>query len=246
MTNKLVVIINSLKVPKIKKILLYEMKFLVPNYSCLQNPWIGGYVPRSPFSLSSVLNWICWTTPPRKKFLGTPLAKVLDFVKADYSTLFIIVAKSKDEYSRIIQYRRTEDDIWHSRRSSTVVLLHSDWHISLAHNYARPCYIWTFLGVGSGRSISGWLSKIALWLGPNYFIFNSGMLPYMVTLSALSHLVMKLLTRKLMQFLPLSNDHYHTYLTTVWLISWTLEVKTKLLSKQKHYNAHNINTSIQL
>jgi len=38
MTNKLVVIINSLKVPKIKKILLYVMKFLVPNYSCLQNP----------------------------------------------------------------------------------------------------------------------------------------------------------------------------------------------------------------
>ena len=38
MTNKLVVIVNSLKVPKIKKILIYEMKFLVPNYSCLQNP----------------------------------------------------------------------------------------------------------------------------------------------------------------------------------------------------------------
>ena len=68
MTNKLVVIINSLnplnaelnpichllallgayhilhvsrirvKVPKIKKILLYEMKFPVPNYWCLQNP----------------------------------------------------------------------------------------------------------------------------------------------------------------------------------------------------------------
>jgi len=38
MTNKLVVIINSLKVPKINKSLLYEMKFLVPNYSCLQNP----------------------------------------------------------------------------------------------------------------------------------------------------------------------------------------------------------------
>jgi len=38
MRNKLVIIINSLKVPKIKKILLYEMKFLVPNYSCLQNP----------------------------------------------------------------------------------------------------------------------------------------------------------------------------------------------------------------
>ena len=53
MTNKLVVIINSLKVPKIKKLLLHKMKFLVPNYSCLQNPWLGGYAPRSPFSLSS-------------------------------------------------------------------------------------------------------------------------------------------------------------------------------------------------
>ena len=63
MTNKLVVIINSLKVTKIKKILLYEMKFLVPNYSCLQNPWIGSYCPQIP--VLSVLNWICWT-PPNK------------------------------------------------------------------------------------------------------------------------------------------------------------------------------------
>jgi len=36
MTNKLVVIMNSLKVPKIKKNLLCEIKFLVQNYSCLQ------------------------------------------------------------------------------------------------------------------------------------------------------------------------------------------------------------------
>jgi hypothetical protein len=48
MTNKLVIIIYSLKVPKIKKILLYAMKFLVPNYSCLQNPWLGGYRPQIP------------------------------------------------------------------------------------------------------------------------------------------------------------------------------------------------------
>jgi len=48
MINKLVVIINSLKVPKIKKILLYEMKLLVPNYSCLQNPSLGGYCPQIP------------------------------------------------------------------------------------------------------------------------------------------------------------------------------------------------------
>ena len=48
MTNKLVVIISSLKVPKMKKIILYEIKFLVPNYSCLQNPWLGGYCPQIP------------------------------------------------------------------------------------------------------------------------------------------------------------------------------------------------------
>jgi len=38
MTNKPVVILNSLKVPKIKKVLLCEMKCLVRNYRCLQNP----------------------------------------------------------------------------------------------------------------------------------------------------------------------------------------------------------------
>jgi len=62
MTNILVVIISSLKLPTINKILLYEMKFLVKNYSCLQKPWLVGFAPRSPFSLFSVLRWICWTT----------------------------------------------------------------------------------------------------------------------------------------------------------------------------------------
>jgi len=48
MINKLRFITNSLKIPKIKKLLLYEMKFLVPNYSCLQNPWLGDYRPQIP------------------------------------------------------------------------------------------------------------------------------------------------------------------------------------------------------
>jgi len=54
MTNKSVVIINILKVPKIKKILLYAMKFLVQNYSCLKK--------------TEFVN-----PPPPTKFLGTPL-----------------------------------------------------------------------------------------------------------------------------------------------------------------------------
>jgi len=62
MTNKLVVIINSIKVPKIKKILLYEMKFLLPNYSCLQNPWLD---PRSLCPQLNLLN-----LPPPNKIPG--------------------------------------------------------------------------------------------------------------------------------------------------------------------------------
>jgi len=74
MTNKLIVVINSLKVPKMKKILLYEMKFLVPNYSCLQDPWLGSYRPQIPVLpvLCPQLNLLN-LSPPRTKFLGTPL-----------------------------------------------------------------------------------------------------------------------------------------------------------------------------
>jgi len=70
MTDKLVVIINSLKVPKIKKILLCEMKFLVPNYSCLQNPLPGGLPPPDPRSLCPQLNLLNPPPPPADKIPG--------------------------------------------------------------------------------------------------------------------------------------------------------------------------------
>jgi len=40
------------------------MKFLVQNYSCLQNPRLGGY--RLQIPVLSVLNWICWTPSPEQ------------------------------------------------------------------------------------------------------------------------------------------------------------------------------------
>ena len=64
MPNKLIVIINGLKVPKIKKILLYGMKFLVPNYSCLQNPWLEGYRPPDPRSVSPLSSTEFVEPPP--------------------------------------------------------------------------------------------------------------------------------------------------------------------------------------
>ena len=48
------------------------MKFLVPNYSCLQNHWLRGYRPRIPV-LSVLCPQLNLLNPPRKKFLGTPL-----------------------------------------------------------------------------------------------------------------------------------------------------------------------------
>jgi len=97
MTNKLVVIINSPKVPKIKKILLCEMKFLAPNYSCLQDHWLEGYHPQIP-DLSVLCPQLNLLNPPQTKFLGTPLVQYQKTQKKktavtqkgdDYTTLFI-------------------------------------------------------------------------------------------------------------------------------------------------------------
>ena len=51
------------------------MKFLVPNYSCLQNPWLEGYRPQ--ITVLSVLNWICWT--PTNKLPGYATGRLCSF-----------------------------------------------------------------------------------------------------------------------------------------------------------------------
>ena len=48
------------------------MKFLVPNYNCLQNPWLGGYRPQIPV-LSVLRPQLNLLNPPWTRFLGTPL-----------------------------------------------------------------------------------------------------------------------------------------------------------------------------
>jgi len=78
MTNKLVVIINSLKVPKIKKILLREI-------SCtkLQLPpefLTRGLPPPDPRSLCPLPSTEFVETPLRTKFVGTPLNQPKAFV----------------------------------------------------------------------------------------------------------------------------------------------------------------------
>ena len=104
MTNKLVVIINSLKVPKIKKILVYEMKFLVPNYSCLQNPWLGRYSPQNPF-LSVLCPQVNLLTPP-------PPNKIPGYATAMRCRIFYLSSLcSKTQRSKHVKISISWEDI---------------------------------------------------------------------------------------------------------------------------------------
>ena len=110
MTNKLVVIINSLKVPKIKKTLLYEMKFLVPNYSCLQ---IRGLPPPDPRSLCPLSSTEFVDPPRKKKFLGTPLASMITWLKhsgflfrGPFSAVYVVAVNGEVEPKQMLEYWR--------------------------------------------------------------------------------------------------------------------------------------------
>jgi hypothetical protein len=101
-TNKLVVIINSLKVPKIKKILLCEIKFLVPNYSCLQNPWLEGYCPQIP-----ILSVLC--PPPEQNSWVRhwhKLYPVTYWYEASRSKFHVVSITSPVTGFDIVQYRK--------------------------------------------------------------------------------------------------------------------------------------------
>ena len=65
MTNKLVVVINSLKVSKIKKILLYAMKLQLP-----QEPLTKGLPPPDPRSLCPLSSTEYVETPLQNKIPG--------------------------------------------------------------------------------------------------------------------------------------------------------------------------------
>ena len=133
MTNKLVVIVKSLKLPKIKKMLLYEMKFLVPNYSCLQNPWLGGYRPQIPvFSvLCPQLNVFTYP-PPRNKIPGYATAGgQVTFDKSFYRLIFnqeVTVAPVTSIFSSLS----------HSSRRSLLEIYHN-YSMHYLHNIIIIC-----------------------------------------------------------------------------------------------------------
>ena len=72
MTNKLVVVINRLKYQKLRKFTIWN-KISCTKLQLPPEPLTRGLLTPDLRSLCPVLNWICWTPPPQKKFLGTPL-----------------------------------------------------------------------------------------------------------------------------------------------------------------------------
>ena len=130
MTNELVVIINSLKVPKIKEILLYEMKFLVPNYSCLQNPWLGGYRPPDPRCLCPLSSADFVEPPPHEKNSWVRHWYLRPDYKIDIYVTSVCVSAFMDsglsDYDVVCDSRNFENHT-HNRHG---VIAHNTWNLS--------------------------------------------------------------------------------------------------------------------
>ena len=91
------------------------MKFLIPNYSCLQKPWLGGYRPQIP-----VLSVLC----PHLNLLNPPPNKI-----AGYATGFTCwipkATNTNSEYAILIAFplRRWLLRLW---CSACIVMYNSD------------------------------------------------------------------------------------------------------------------------
>jgi hypothetical protein len=112
------------------------VKFLVPNYSCLQNPWLGGcrpQIPRSLWLLSSTefvepprKNF--WVEPHRKKFLGTPLPTTCFGHTLGPSSGRSI---TKDVYIDIYRSLWTNAQMWNTDLVSKTKLVHNFFFVCL-------------------------------------------------------------------------------------------------------------------
>ena len=124
------------------------MKFLVPNYSCLQNTWLGGYRPQIPV-LSVLCPQLNLLNPP-KKFLGTPLMVKEDIwsLMGIKSPLFTSYPVDKQIYCQqmYVLYAVSSCNISETTlalqvnllrlTTYTLIILRDNWHIN--YNTRRP------------------------------------------------------------------------------------------------------------
>ena len=96
------------------------MKFLVPNYSCLQNPWLGGYRPQIPV-LSVLCPQLNLLNPPPKKniFLDTPLERGIWIqVCGRVARPLVVRPRSRLEYNIKMDEGAWTGLMWHITRTS--------------------------------------------------------------------------------------------------------------------------------
>ena len=113
------------------------MKFFVSNYSCLQNPWLGGYHPQIP--VLSVLNWICLTTPPPEKIPGYATDYQWKCVEGSLHSHRLSLAPSKKR-SRV---HALTGHLGHVRSASLLWWMQqylSLFHCNNGYPSALPCY----------------------------------------------------------------------------------------------------------
>ena len=129
------------------------MKFLVRNYSCLQNPWLRGYRPQIPV-LSVLCPQLNLLNPPRKKFLGTPLIYIVhDHVadkscKEDQNKFYVQQLFSENLRICMIMLKNTEepdrphDDIIRRMRIACWIHMATNTHSECVLLIAFPLQNW--------------------------------------------------------------------------------------------------------
>ena len=129
------------------------MKFLVPNYNCLQNPRLGGYCPQIP--VLSVLNWIYWTPPNKIPGYATDSAGHLwhkDNGKEHTTKLLCYESPLQDQISVHYHLLRRHVVRTHSTINSWKWILYTDciW-ARTAQSVQQPATGWKVQGSNPGR-----------------------------------------------------------------------------------------------
>ena len=144
------------------------MKFLVPYYSCLQNPWLGGYRPQIPVLcvLCPPLNLLN-PPPPRTKFLGTPLdvsgvdIRTAQCHSVEFDAPARVEAGAVESYAENVRLKRPVIWFGYSSRKKT--------------NIASTMFLWksiSFFGIACDLLIT-LMACLTLWRRNFFFNFNT-------------------------------------------------------------------------
>ena len=120
MTNKLIVIMKSLKVPKIKKNFTILNEISCTNLQLPPEPLPKGLPPPDPRSLCPQLNLL---TPPRTKFLGTPLHPCSPELKNECNCIVCLPGPGQTHYFILCVTRHRDTKFSKERKKERKILM---------------------------------------------------------------------------------------------------------------------------